>query len=156
NYYVRADQLAFLASDVYVARELAHARSLAGSPDVLRVANPWVDEFFPNAAVSAAGSREPVGPPRLQRLFEALLGGRVGERMERWGRGVAAARLRAHYGVGGVPSDVAASFEAGTALRFHRGEFAARALDAYTARRAQLEVRLEQIDHEPCEVSSTP
>ena len=156
NHYVCADRLGFSQSNVYVARELAHARSLAGSPDVLRVANPWVDGFFPNSVVSAPASRESAGPHRLQKLLEAALGGRLGKRIERWGRSVAAARLRAHYGPRGVPSDVAASFEAGAALRFHRGERAPRALDAYGARRAQLDARLQQIDRERSEVSSTP
>jgi hypothetical protein len=148
NYYVCADHLGITRSSVYVARELVQARSLAGGAEALRDANPWLREMFPNAFAGAAPNGGPRAASRLQRLLEAPLGGRFGDHIERWARRVAAARLRAHYSVlgGDVPADVAASFEAGAALRFHARDVAETTLERYMAQREQLALRLEQID----------
>jgi predicted nucleotidyltransferase len=129
NYYVCEDRLGLGPSNLYLARELAQARPLAGDGAALWHANPWLAEMFPNAEPPTPG--EPCGS-RLQGLLEALLPGRV----EPWARRVARARLRAHYGA--VPADVEQAFAAGAALRFHGSAVAARTLERHRARRIEL------------------
>jgi predicted nucleotidyltransferase len=129
NYYACEGRLGLGPANLYLARELAQARPLAGDGAALWRANPWLEETFPNAE-PPVGS-EPVGG-RLQRALEAL----VGDRLEQWARRVARQRLRAHYGV--VPADVAEAFAAGAALRFHGSGVAAQTLERHRARRVEL------------------
>jgi predicted nucleotidyltransferase len=152
NYYVSADDVAFPPGSVYIARELGQARMLAGDPEVLRAANGWLLDVFPNLGVAGRRASPRAGLPS-QRFLESLLG----DRLESWGRRVAAARLRAHFGAVGedVPADVAESFRAGAALRFHRGGAAERTLARYAACRAEVGARLEQLDRERVDSSST-
>jgi predicted nucleotidyltransferase len=135
NYYVCEDKLELGAPNLYVARELAQARTLVGDGEALWRANPGLVQLFPNAE-PPAGTRP--ARTRVQRVLEALLGGRL----ERWARGVARARLRAHYGT--VPAEVEESFAAGAALRFHGSGVEARTLERYAARRAEVAARLER------------
>jgi predicted nucleotidyltransferase len=135
NYYVCEGRLELGPENLYLARELAQARPLAGDGASLWRANPWLEETFPNA--TAPVDRRPV-PTRVQRVLEALLPAAF----ERWARGVARARLAAHYG--SVPADVEEAFTAGAALRFHGSGVAARTLERYAARRAQLAARIER------------
>ena len=133
NYYLCEERLDLGPGDLYLARELAQARPLAGDCTALWRANPWLAETFPNA--------EPPPPPRLarprvQRALETLLGGRVEGRARR----VAHARLRAHYGR--VPAEVEEAFARDAALRFHGSGVSARTLESYAARRAELAARL--------------
>jgi predicted nucleotidyltransferase len=132
NYYVCEGRLALSAGNLYLARELAQARPLAGDGAALWLANPWLRETFPNAEPPAAG--RPVRSP-VQALLEALLP----DRFESWARGLARSRLRVHYG--SVPEDVAEAFASGVALRFHGSGLAARTLERYTSRRAEIEAR---------------
>ena len=151
NYYVAADNVAISPSNVYVARELDQARMLACGPDVLRPANAWLVEVFPNLSLEDRRvSRR--ARSQAQRFLESLLG----DRIEHWARRVAAGRLQTHYGAFGqeVPADVIASFRAGAALRFHAGGAVERALARYAARRAELRARLEQ--HEGERVRPSP
>ena len=133
NYYVCEGRLDLGPGNLYLARELAQARPLAGDADALWRTNPWLAETFPNASPPPP---VPERPSRLQRVLEALIGGRV----EGWARGVATSRLRAHYGT--VPAEVTDAFAAGTALRFHGSGVSGRTLDRYAARRAELAARL--------------
>lgn len=144
NYYLCEDRLDLGPARLYLARELAQARTLVGDRDALWAANPWVRETFPNAEPPVDESWPAC--TRLQRAVEALLG----KRLERRARRVAEARLQAHYKRLGhdVPEDVASSFAAGAGLRFHGSGVAARTLDRYGARRAKLAARLEQLDRE--------
>jgi predicted nucleotidyltransferase len=132
NYYVCEGRLALSTGNLYFARELAQTRPLAGDGAALWQANPWLRETFPNAAPPAAG--RPVRTP-VQALLEAL----VPDRFERWARGLARSRLRVHYG--SVPEDVAEAFASGAALRFHGSGVAARTLERYASRRAEIEAR---------------
>ena len=130
NYYVCEDRLGLGPANLYLARELAQARVLAGDGAALWRANPWLEETFPNAEPPVS-----VRPARagLQRAVETLVGGRL----EPWARGVARRRLRAHYGA--VPADVEDAFAAGAALRFHGSGVAARTLERHHARRVELD-----------------
>ena len=129
NYYVCEGRLGLGPANVYMARELAQARTLAGDGAALWRANPWLEETFPNAEPPVGGV--PAGT-RLQRVVEALVGGRL----EPWARRMAQRRLRAHYGA--VPADVEDAFAAGAALRFHVSGVAARTLERHRARRVEL------------------
>jgi hypothetical protein len=90
------------------------------------------------------------GATRLQRLLEAPFRGAMGNRAERVGRRVALARLRAHHGAldEEVPPDVWADFEAGRALRFHRGQVQEGTLERYAERRAEVASRFERLARE--------
>ena len=151
NWYVREGCLATTPTSLYIAREFAQARSLVGSPDALRDANPWLSELFPNAVAPPTLDRALKASTRLQRLLEGSLRGTLGGRLEAWGRQVAGARLRAHYEALGldVPAEVAASFDAGLALRFHGYRYEERTLAAYAVRYAQVMDRLEQAERDP-------
>jgi predicted nucleotidyltransferase len=150
NWYVHAGRLGIAPGSIYIAREFAQARSLVGSADPLRDSNPWLVEFFPNAIGPPTLDRTLKGSTPLQRLLEAPLRGAVGDRLEGFGRRVAVARLRAHYtGLDqDVPAEVAASLEAGLALRFHGYRFEERTVEAYAAQRARVMARLEQAERE--------
>jgi predicted nucleotidyltransferase len=146
NYYVSATSLGLAPAGLYVARELSQARSLAGDAGaLLRGANPWLADVFPNAAAPEAANGSEPEPSRLQKVFEAVLGGRAGDRLERWARTVTQRRLRAHYG-GDVPRDVAESFAAGVSLRFHGLRAVDDALERYSRRRAELAERIVELD----------
>ena len=140
NYYVSSGDTGVEPRGLYVARELEQAQVLVGDPEVLRAANGWLRDVFPNLA-PRSGHLSATRSSPVQGMLEALLGGRL----ERWSRRLASARLRAHYGAFGspVPPDVAAGFAAGRALRFHAGETVPQALARYEARRAQLAVALD-------------
>ena len=152
NYYVATEDVAIRPGGVYVARELDQARLLVGDPGLLRSANEWLVDVFPNLA--AAPPRASLAwRSRPQQALESLLGGRL----EDWAQRLAAARLRAHYGSHGdaVPADVAASFRAGTALRFHARGAAEEALARYAAGRAELGERLSRLESERADLRST-
>jgi predicted nucleotidyltransferase len=149
NYYLPADRLDIPPADLYTARELDQARVLAGSGAALRGANAWLAEVFPNVLAPPS----PVLPPRrpfLQRVLEAPLGSRLGDRLERFGLRIAARRLRAHYAAFGrsVPADVAAGFESGNGLRFHATDVVTPTMERYAACRAKLAAQLRQLDGE--------
>jgi len=146
NWYMSEDSLGIASGNLYIGREFAQARSLVGNADALRESNPWIKELFPNATVLPALEPSLTKTTSLQRLLESPLCGILGSRLERRARGVAAARLRAHYSIFGeeVPTEVAARFEAGVALGFHGYHYEQSTLKAYAARRVQLLDRLEQ------------
>ena len=147
NYYVRSDRLGISPGDLYVARELAQARGLAGTGAVLPAANSWLSSVFPNAFNGSAPAAS-AAAPRLRRALELPLRGRIGAAVERFSRRVAAGRLRAHYAAFGndVPADVGAGFERGEELRFHAGEMVAAKMARYAARRAEVAALLHELD----------
>jgi predicted nucleotidyltransferase len=142
NYYVSSEDVAVEPHGLYVARELEQAQVLVGDPEVLRDANGWLRDMFPNLPLRG-GNVSPRGPSAVQRLFESLLRGRL----EGWSGRLASARLRAHYGASAsqVPGDVAAAFAAGRGLRFHAGDTVANALARYEERRTQLAAALDGV-----------
>jgi hypothetical protein len=106
-------------------------------------------EVFPNAVLPvehADGS----GRSRVQRVFEAPLRGRVGDRLDAHASRVALARLRFHYGSWqeDVPTQVISDFEVGIGLRFHGGKIDSSALGRYYARREQVAARLRLLDEQ--------
>jgi predicted nucleotidyltransferase len=148
NYYVRQGSLPTRPRNLYLARELAQLRGLGTRSRSIHDADRPISKFFPNASVNPGIDLS--GATRLQRLLEAPLRGAMGKRVERVGRRVALARLRAHHGAldEEVPPDVWADFEAGRALRFHRGQVQERTLERYAARRAEVASRFERLARE--------
>jgi hypothetical protein len=144
NWYMSEDSLAMAPASLYIARELMQARGLTGKADALLARNPWIPERFPNVPAHPGVDRSLKGSTRLQRFLENRLRGVVGDRIELWARGLAAARLRAHYGEFAleVPTETMARFEAGVALGFHGYRYEHTTLKAYAARRALLQERL--------------
>lgn len=147
NWYVCEGCLGTRPRGPYIAREFAQAHTLVGSVDPPRASNPWLQEFFPNSLAPVASGGRLKGHTCLKRFLEAPLRGALGDPLEGFGRRVALARLLAHYrGLGqDVPPEVAADFEAGRVLRFHGYRYEERTDAAYSARRAQVAGRLEQI-----------
>lgn len=86
NYLLSEQALTIQERNLYSAHEVAQMAPIAGHAIYrrLRAANGWIDDYLPNAS----------GPPRrftvqrrlapLRRLAERALGGRLGERIERW------------------------------------------------------------------------
>jgi len=148
NYYVAEGYSETRTPNLYVARELAQARVLAGHGSALVVRNPWLTNVFPNAAPDAG--RDERGHTRLQRLLEVPLRGAFGDRLERRACRIAIARLGAHYRDRGeeIPPTVVESLEAGDALRFHAGKVEEKTLRRYAARRTEVAARLASLERE--------
>ncbi len=101
NFVLAADSLAQRRRDVYIAHEIAQAVPLADSDGLyaaFRAANAWTSDHLPNAVtpfprqnISASGR---VGRG-LKRLGEWLLGGRLGDTVERWEQGRKVRRFNA-------------------------------------------------------------
>ena len=91
NYLVSERALEFQERNLFTARELAQMVPLFGSATYrrLREANRWVLDFLPNAELPPPGTRlrDVRGwPARLKALGERVLGGRLGDWLERWER----------------------------------------------------------------------
>ena len=143
NHYLSVGHLEVPRRDLYVAREVAQAKRLAGPAD-LAAANDWIADLLPNAFADSAPGPPLRGGGVLQRMLELPLRGRLGDRLElRLGR-LALARLDAHHRLwgAGVPAEAIERLEAGAELRFHAQPTARSALDRYEERRAELAERL--------------
>jgi len=92
NYLLAADALEVSPRDLYSAREAAQAVPLWGADAYARFleANRWIELLLPNAppAPVPTGRLDIAGPPRLTRLAERLLGGRLGDALDRSIHGV--------------------------------------------------------------------
>jgi predicted nucleotidyltransferase len=146
NYYVSPGSLGGTPPNIYLARERAQIRNLV----IDRTPDPtagWLPEVFPNLSPNGANGSAIRSRTRLQRMLEAPLRGRLGDRVERFARRVALSRLRAHYSAFGeqVPAEVRHSLESGRALRFHRGRIEETTLERYRDRRAEVASQLERM-----------
>ena len=116
NFYLAESQLELAPQNVYVGRELGQTEGIVGNAEVIRGANPWLVEMFPNLGRPAPAPIR--SGSALQRLLEAFLGGRLGASVENRAHRLARSRLLAHYH-GEIPEDVALALDRGSALRFH-------------------------------------
>ncbi|MGE0059659.1 MAG: hypothetical protein AB7T32_16895 [Dehalococcoidia bacterium] len=84
NYVVAADALK-MDKSAYVARELAQMQPVSGIAVARRLLdeNPWWRSYLPNATPATLRSTSGPSSRLLQRLPETLLGGRLGEALER-------------------------------------------------------------------------
>jgi hypothetical protein len=84
NYVLSETALALPERDVYTARELLQMRPVAGHRVYARMlaANAWCAELLPNWPRDSVRVDESRGI--LTRLGEAMLGGRLGNALERW------------------------------------------------------------------------
>jgi predicted nucleotidyltransferase len=138
NFYLSERNLAFVTQNVYVGHELGQARSVVGDVGALVRANPWLQKMFPNLTQPETA---PVRPgSALQAILETALRGRLGCALEARARGLARARLRAHYGA--VPPEIESELAYGVSLRFHASGVESSAPRRHAERRAALAERL--------------
>jgi predicted nucleotidyltransferase len=144
NAYVAADAVAYADRTVYVARELAQARTLVGRAGGLLDANPWVRDVFPNARAEAPGPPPFAAGSALQRALELPLAGRAGDRLDGLACELALKRLRVHYARAGrgVPASVVEALLRGGRLSFHASDVDRTALARYESRLAELAARI--------------
>ena len=101
NWVLSTERLELEARDLHSARELTQMVPLAGMEvyQRMRELNRWADTLLPNAA----------GPPRdgpcvdtggslISRVGEAMLGARLGSRLESWMAGLKIREIRGHAG----------------------------------------------------------
>jgi hypothetical protein len=83
NFIVSEDSLALPEGDAYVARELVQMQPVSGSAVAQRMLDEsgWWRTFLPNASTSPA--TKDVSSGWLQRLPELMLGGRIGDSIEK-------------------------------------------------------------------------
>jgi len=149
NYYLSVDHLEIRRRSFYVAREAVQARIAYGEAICRRFQreNDWIYEIFPNAR-----EEEPPVPPASERrgvlrmvsgAIEWMLGGRIGNALERLLAKVLKHRLAVHYGIHGqtVPEDVIENALAEVELRFH-------GLNHEQMIHQELEIRRERIRNE--------
>jgi len=133
NYLLTASALDLPERDLYTARELAQLVPLFG-PDTYRAlleGNGWYRQFLPNHP----GHLGPVGDlpyPRLSRLAERTLQGRLVGRAEQWEMERKIARLHLPTTTGEVRFDA-------TTCKGHFEGYRQTVLAAYERRRADLE-----------------
>jgi hypothetical protein len=91
NYLIASDALELTERNLYTARELTQMQPLYGMLCYrrLRASNRWTGAYLPNAgSISAPAARSldylPAFALLSKALGEHLLGGRVGETLERW------------------------------------------------------------------------
>jgi hypothetical protein len=84
NYLLAETALELPERDAYTARELLQMRPVAGYAVYSRMlaANAWCAELLPNWQPDASPPDK--RPGLLKRLGEAVLGGRLGDALERW------------------------------------------------------------------------
>ena len=144
NHYLATTSVALEGErDLYLAREVTQAYPLTGEADVLYTANGWVRSLLPNA--SRRGKARPPGPGSLlQRLLEAPLRGRLGDRLDSALQRLTLARLRQHHRLRGrnVPDDVLEDLRHGVQLRFHGLAEREATLARYQRRRAEIAAHL--------------
>ena len=91
NYVLAESALAQQRRDLFIAHDLAQMVPLVGGQVYrqMRLVNRWADEYLPQAGQPMRDEPE-IGLAgwgrQLQRWGEALLGGRVGDRLENWER----------------------------------------------------------------------
>jgi hypothetical protein len=97
NYVLAEHTLQLGEPNLFTAHELAQIVPLYGRSTYQRLmdSNHWMAHFLPNAAPRPGSAREISGfPLRRQRSLERLLGGRLGDTLERWERERKIPRLR--------------------------------------------------------------
>jgi hypothetical protein len=135
NYILSERRLAMGRDDLYIAHELAQMIPLYGRRAFaeLLTANAWLSDYLPNAPPLMAdlGDLRPLGR-LLQRAAERLLGGRLGDRLEKRLQTRKLAELRQQAAASGS-QDVLLDAEV---CKGHMGGHGARTRSEYARRRA--------------------
>jgi hypothetical protein len=89
NYVLAESALEQQRRDLFIAHDLAQMVPLVGLPVYrqMRAANAWASRYLPQASAPLRSEPEralPAWAVRLQRWGEALLGGGLGDNLERW------------------------------------------------------------------------
>lgn len=105
NLIVSEKALEWPLHDLYSARELCQMIPITGMQVYrkLMIANVWAREFLPNAYIESDRlplENQPIWARVTQRLYESLLGGKPGDRFERWEMNRKIARFSKQAGFG--------------------------------------------------------
>ncbi len=91
NYLIATNALELSEHNLYTARELVQMQPLYGAAwyELFRLHNPWTLDYLPNASIAPLSAALPLDRMSPQaRLFkwlgERLLGGKLGDALERW------------------------------------------------------------------------
>jgi hypothetical protein len=97
NYVIAEHQLQLGEGSLFTAHELAQIIPLRGIQVYKRLmeSNAWITDYLPNVTPRSAGEGEMGGAAqRGQHLMETMLGGGLGDMLERWESGRKIPRLR--------------------------------------------------------------
>jgi hypothetical protein len=97
NYVVAEHRLGIDSPSLFAAHELAQMVPLYGLESYRRLlnSNPWIAEYLPNASARQTSDYELGRVPRIGKsALENMLGGRLGNGIERWERERKIAQLR--------------------------------------------------------------
>ena len=83
NYVLASDKLAQSRQDLYMAHEIAQMRPIYGVATYHSIIeqNPWVQDYLPDALPF---DTEADKPRRLRNLFEWILSGWIGDKLDAW------------------------------------------------------------------------
>lgn len=83
NYVLAEDGLAQSRQDLYMAHEVTQMRPIYGAIIYQKMIkeNPWVENYLPN---TLPFDSVPDKPRRIRRLFEWVLSGWIGDKIEQW------------------------------------------------------------------------
>ena len=103
NLLVTESALKWQTQDLYSAREMCQMIPISGADiyQQLRAENPWIETYLPNAKSTPATT--PKTQPRrawLQKLYEFLLGGKLGDALEKWTMDFQIKKIYNAYGTG--------------------------------------------------------
>lgn len=135
NYVMAEGHLVLGRPSLYNAHELAQLVPLFGLGTYRRLyaSNPWMPSYLPNASPLEDGVRRVTGGLRAgQRLLEKVLGGRIGDAVERWEQERKIPRL---YQVASKRGGVGVVYSANL-CKGHVDDHAARVQREYAARLA--------------------
>lgn len=103
NLLVTESALEWQSQDLYSAREMCQMIPISGADiyQQLRAENPWIETYLPNAKFTPATTPE-TQPRRawLQKLYEFLLGGKLGDALEKWTMDFQIKKIYNTYGAG--------------------------------------------------------
>jgi hypothetical protein len=134
NYFLDSTALAQPRRDLFIAHEVVQMIPLAGHDLYwdMRTVNDWTQAFLPNASTMPQAERDcaPHGFGRLcQKVVELILGGRLGNRLERWERNRKLAKFETQL----HQADSAAVLDE-RQVKGHFDDYGSKALAAFKAR----------------------
>ena len=133
NYVLAETALAQEPQNLFIAHEIAQMIPIAGPPVYarLRAANPWTASLLPNAGEPfiRVGEARPGAWTVVKRAVECVLGGALGDRLERWEYRRKLARFAPDMATPGSAAQLDPAHVKG-----HFNDHGRRVLDAYGAR----------------------
>ncbi len=145
NYILDTTALLQSRRDLFIAHEIVQMIPLAGHDLYweMRAVNDWTQTFLPNASTMprTEGDNAPRGLGRVcQRFVEWLLGGRIGDRLERWEHDRKLAKFEAQL----HQAESAAVLDE-RQVKGHFDDYGSKALAAFEARCAQSDIPMSSL-----------